>query len=63
MEVHGVAEITISRGAVVWESGTLHTKKGHGKFIPRLPFGYSFEGLDAREKGKNRWTLVMKFFF
>jgi hypothetical protein len=31
MEVHGIAEVTISRGAVVWENGRLYTKRGHGK--------------------------------
>uniref|UniRef100_A0AC35U5C3 Amidohydro-rel domain-containing protein n=1 Tax=Rhabditophanes sp. KR3021 TaxID=114890 RepID=A0AC35U5C3_9BILA len=34
MIVHGVPEITISRGKVVWENGELKVEKGAGRFIP-----------------------------
>jgi len=53
MEVHGVAEVTISRGVVVWENGKLYTKKGHGKFIPRGCFGPVFDGIDARDSSRD----------
>ena len=53
MEVKGVAEITISRGVVVWENGELKTTQGSGKFIPRLPFGPVFDGIDLREVNRN----------
>lgn len=39
MRVHGVAEITISRGRVVWENGTLHTVRGSG--AQRLCYGHT----------------------
>lgn len=37
MSVRGIAEITISRGRIVWENGELNVKAGSGKFIPLLP--------------------------
>jgi dihydropyrimidinase len=37
MEVHGVPEITISRGKVVWSDGKINVEKGWGKFISLLP--------------------------
>eukprot|EP01114_Cavostelium_apophysatum_P017245 TRINITY_DN5077_c0_g1_i4.p1 TRINITY_DN5077_c0_g1~~TRINITY_DN5077_c0_g1_i4.p1 ORF type:complete len:502 (-),score=96.38 TRINITY_DN5077_c0_g1_i4:58-1563(-) len=60
MEVHGVAEVTISRGVVVWENGKLSTKKGHGKFIPRQPFGFAFEGIEARERARDERKLKVE---
>ncbi|KAF7635522.1 Amidohydro-rel domain-containing protein [Meloidogyne graminicola] len=36
MEVHGVAEITISRGRIVWNCGEFNVDKGWGKFVPLL---------------------------
>lgn len=53
MQVHGVAEITISRGAVVWENNTLKTTSGHGKFVPRPCFGPAFNGIDVRDKNRD----------
>lgn len=38
MEVQGVAAVTLSRGEVVWENGTLRTKEGAGEYVPRPPF-------------------------
>lgn len=38
MEVHGVCEMTISRGKIVWENGELNVKKGAGKFVHLPPF-------------------------
>ena len=57
MEVHGVPEITISRGVVVWENGKLSTTKGHGKFIPRPCWGTAFEGLEERQKQNDERKL------
>ncbi|KHJ76504.1 hypothetical protein OESDEN_23876 [Oesophagostomum dentatum] len=38
MEVHGVPEITISRGKVVWMNNKLQTTQGAGKFVPLPTF-------------------------
>ena len=49
MVVHGVPEITISRGNVVWQSGELNVKAGAGKFVPLEPFcNYVFAAIPAR---------------
>ncbi len=53
MKVHGVCELTISRGAVVWENGKLSTKNGHGKFIPRACWGPVFDGIDVRDRERD----------
>lgn len=53
MQVTGVADVTISRGRVVWENGVLSTQKGSGKFIPRPCFGFAFEGIDTRDEVRN----------
>jgi hypothetical protein len=37
MNVRGAAEVTISRGWIVWENGKLSVKAGSGRFIPLLP--------------------------
>ncbi|CAB3408668.1 unnamed protein product [Caenorhabditis bovis] len=33
IECHGVPEVTISRGRIVWANGQLHTTPGAGKFV------------------------------
>jgi len=38
MQCHGVAEITIVGGRVVWEGGKLHCEPGTGRFVPLAPF-------------------------
>ncbi|KAK0414003.1 hypothetical protein QR680_007103 [Steinernema hermaphroditum] len=38
MEVHGVAEVTICKGKVVWENGHLNVERGFGKYVPLRPF-------------------------
>jgi dihydropyrimidinase len=49
MEVHGVPEITISRGKVVWENGHLNVTKGSGEFIPLAPWcDYVFSAIRQR---------------
>jgi dihydropyrimidinase len=53
MEVHGVAEITISRGRVVWENGVLKTVKGSGRYIPRLCFGPPYDGMEIRDRARD----------
>jgi hypothetical protein len=45
MFVTGTAEVTISRGRVVWSDGKLHTTPGAGRYIPRAPFAAAFDGL------------------
>jgi dihydropyrimidinase len=35
MEVTGNAAITLSRGMVVWENGTVRTERGRGRYVPR----------------------------
>lgn len=49
MTFKGVAIVTIARGRIVWENGVLHTKKGHGKYIPRPCFGHAFDGVRERD--------------
>jgi len=49
MQVHGVADITLTRGRIVWENGVLKTEQGSGKFIPRSPFGSVFDSLEIRD--------------
>jgi len=60
MEVHGVCELTICHGVIVWENGKLFTKNGHGKFIPRKPFGPIFDGLETREKARDERKLKVE---
>eukprot|EP00211_Chloroparvula_japonica_P002682 CAMPEP_0119132602 /NCGR_PEP_ID=MMETSP1310-20130426/11922_1 /TAXON_ID=464262 /ORGANISM="Genus nov. species nov., Strain RCC2339" /LENGTH=502 /DNA_ID=CAMNT_0007123239 /DNA_START=64 /DNA_END=1572 /DNA_ORIENTATION=- len=57
MQVHGVARTTISRGDIVWHEGKLYTEQGHGRYIPRQPFGPIFEGIDTREDARNELKL------
>uniref|UniRef100_A0A1I8AQH8 dihydropyrimidinase n=1 Tax=Steinernema glaseri TaxID=37863 RepID=A0A1I8AQH8_9BILA len=38
MTVHGVAEVTICKGVVVWENGELNVERGFGKYVPLMPF-------------------------
>ena len=47
MEVHGVADYTISRGRVVWENGVLKCEQGSGRFVPRAPFGCVYDTIPA----------------
>lgn len=51
MEVHGVPEITITRGGVVWDNGELTVEKGAGKFVPLAPWcDYIFSAILARQR-------------
>ncbi|CAI4227853.1 unnamed protein product [Auanema sp. JU1783] len=51
MNVEGVAEITISRGKVVWENGTLQVERGSGKFVTLPTFSpYVFNTIQKREQ-------------
>jgi len=38
MECHGVADVTICQGKVVYENGELNVVRGSGRFIPTPPF-------------------------
>lgn len=67
-----MAEVTISRGMVVWENGKLNTTNGHGKFIPRKCFGPPYDVIAQRDivnnpanrKCVNRvYVLMIVFFF
>uniref|UniRef100_A0A915M135 dihydropyrimidinase n=1 Tax=Meloidogyne javanica TaxID=6303 RepID=A0A915M135_MELJA len=59
MEVRGVAEVTISRGKVVWNCGELKVEAGWGKFVPlQANCPYIFGAQETREKGKQ---LCMTF--
>ncbi|CAJ0932622.1 unnamed protein product, partial [Mesorhabditis belari] len=50
-EVHGVAEMTISRGNIVWEDGQLSVEGGAGKFVHLPPYcPYVFAAVQQREK-------------
>jgi dihydropyrimidinase len=53
MTVHGVAEITISQGEVVWENNELLCKQGRGRYIPRPTFGPVFDGIAKRDEVRN----------
>uniref|UniRef100_A0A0N5AEU7 dihydropyrimidinase n=1 Tax=Syphacia muris TaxID=451379 RepID=A0A0N5AEU7_9BILA len=49
MLVHGVCEMTISRGKVVWENGELKVEQGSGRFVPLPPFSpYCFATIPQR---------------
>ena len=50
MNVHGVAEVTISRGVIVWRDNQLFHRNGHGRYVPRPCFGPVFDHVEAREK-------------
>ena len=50
MTVHGVADVTIAGGKVVWEDGELHTENGWGRILQRSPFGYAYRDQPARDK-------------
>lgn len=51
MLVHGVAEITVSRGRIVWENGQLNVEGGSGKFISVRPFcNHVFGSFAAKEQ-------------
>lgn len=51
MKCHGVPLVTVSRGKVVWNRGTLTTVRGSGKFIPRPAFcAMAFDRILQRAK-------------
>lgn len=47
--VTGIADVTISRGQVVYQDGKLTCEQGSGKFVEREPFGYNFMKVAARD--------------
>ncbi|PRP87048.1 dihydropyrimidinase [Planoprotostelium fungivorum] len=60
MKVHGIAEVTISRGRVVFRDGVLHTMKGSGRYIDRPCFGPPFDGIEARDKDRDERKLKVE---
>ncbi|CAJ0568342.1 unnamed protein product, partial [Mesorhabditis spiculigera] len=49
--VHGVAEVTISRGKIVWQDQRLSVEAGAGKFVSLPPYcPYVFAACQQREK-------------
>lgn len=55
MEVHGIAEKTISKGEICWEDGNFTDAviKGRGSFVARKPFGQIFDGLEKNDDFKD----------
>jgi len=49
MTVHGVADVTISRGVVVWEANELHVTNGSGRFVARPPFAPIYQQIQVRD--------------
>jgi len=49
MTLHGIAEVTISRGKIVWQNKEMKTIKGSGKYIPRKCFGPVFDNVTVRD--------------
>ncbi|KAL6059835.1 dihydropyrimidinase [Balamuthia mandrillaris] len=60
MEVTGVAEVTISRGVVVWADGELRTTKGSGKYVPRPCFGCVFDSVAVRDRERDELRLKVE---
>mmetsp|Transcript_26313 Transcript_26313/g.36632 ORF Transcript_26313/g.36632 Transcript_26313/m.36632 type:complete len:498 (+) Transcript_26313:655-2148(+) len=50
MEVSGIADVTISRGRIVWQNGSLQTEQGWGRYVPRPCFGPIYDKVDIRDK-------------
>ncbi|CAD5221844.1 unnamed protein product [Bursaphelenchus okinawaensis] len=60
MEIHGEAEITISRGKTVWRNGELITMAGAGRFVPLEPWcAHVFGTIEAR-KNHRKPKLVIR---
>jgi dihydropyrimidinase len=55
MKLQGVAEVTISRGRVVWENNNivLDEHLGKGQYIPRQPFAHAFDSVQYRENARD----------
>lgn len=48
--MHGVPEITISHGNIVWKNGQINAEAGSGRFIPVAPFcDYVFSAIQLRK--------------
>uniref|UniRef100_A0A7S4L6I6 dihydropyrimidinase n=1 Tax=Paramoeba aestuarina TaxID=180227 RepID=A0A7S4L6I6_9EUKA len=54
MEVQGIADVTISRGRIVWRDGKLLTEQGWGKYVQRKPWGPIYDSVPIRDKLKER---------
>jgi dihydropyrimidinase len=55
MDVTGVAAVTLSRGAVVWQDGQLRGQRGAGRYVDRPCFAPYYEALTrARELAQPR---------
>jgi dihydropyrimidinase len=60
MTVHGNAHVTISRGVVVYEDGTLFVTNGSGKYVSRSRFGFAFNGIAERDAARARQEVAVK---
>jgi dihydropyrimidinase len=59
MTVHGVCDVTIARGRVVWQNGQLSVLNGHGKYISREKFGWPFNGIAERDAMRDRTEVAV----
>jgi dihydropyrimidinase len=55
MKLRGVADMTISRGRIVWENTQTVSDEhlGQGKYIPRQAFAAAFDSLQYREQARD----------
>jgi dihydropyrimidinase len=60
MNVHGVADKTISAGRVVWSDGELQTQNGWGRIVPREPFGFAYRNHATEESMRDPARLKVE---
>jgi dihydropyrimidinase len=61
INVHGIPEITISGGKIVWKNGQLSVEAGYGKFVPLLNnCSFIFGAQETREKANEQIKIIRK---